>query len=117
MSPYFVVVIDELSDLVVQIVHRAKRSKASYLRTQHSEPDLNLIEPRTVLGQEVKMNSVKWVTQERLPRCLILENSVASFFAQFRLVNFALLGNVSHAGFAVVSVQVVGNDAKACCGG
>ena len=59
-------VLDELNEFPLQIRHRGEAAATDHLPHDHAEDDLNLIEPRCVLGQEHEANAMVLVRQERL---------------------------------------------------
>ena len=107
MSHCVVVVVDELSDLVRKIRHRAEGTQSGHFRSKDPKPNLDLVEPRAMLGNKIEMNSMQWVTQEIFPRLHVFEYSMAFLLAECGLVYAALLGDEANAGLTTVRIEVV----------
>lgn len=59
-------VLDEVQDTLPKIVNRTETGPLQQLANQDTEPDLDLIQPRSMLGGVDKTNTVTLVFQERL---------------------------------------------------
>ena len=78
-------VIDEFKDAGFELSFADEIGSSEQLTNQDTEPNLDLIEPGTMLGGEVKHNFMTGVTQELRSRLHRLENARFPFDSQINL--------------------------------
>jgi len=108
-------VLDECLDRLLKRFQARKAHQTSHLATQRSEPDLNLVQPRTMPWREQKLNAMTWIGQEGDTTRNRLQNAPNAFLAKV-LVNATTRRDVTNTGLAAVSRQVVGDQAVASIG-
>src|SRR5262249_47622873 len=80
LRKHLVEVRDETRQLVLQVGRGGEAATSNRLAHDHAKDDLNLIQPRRVLGQVHEANAVVPVRQKPLPRRLRLQHARFAFF-------------------------------------
>ncbi len=106
----FVEVGDELFDALLEIGLGGEALAAQELSDQDGKPDLDLIEPRGVLGGKMEGDPVALVAQEGLAAGARFEDAALAFYPEV-LVDPAVAGDQPHDGLGEVDVEVVADDA------
>ena len=75
-----IVVFDKAFNLVCQMGHRSEAASTQEFSLEHSEDDLDLIEPRTMFWQVDEVDAVAGIREELAPCALGLQDSVNPFF-------------------------------------
>src|SRR5262245_41738388 len=75
LGPNLVEVVDEVEDLGAQVLLGGKAASADNAADQDTEPNLNLIQPRGVLGGVNKADAMAGVGQELVPTSKGLQHS------------------------------------------
>src|SRR3954465_3286713 len=88
-------VVDERQDPRLQLLGRTEAGAAEQLPHQDAEPDLDLIEPRGVLGRVDEPDSVARIGEEGRPALPRLQHPALSFLAQI-LLNPTALSHPPH---------------------
>src|ERR1019366_2433658 len=82
LCPGPVEVVDESFDPLLEILLRGETPAPQQFARQDREPDLDLIEPRRVLGGEMETDPVGLRPQERLPRDHRLQDASLALFTE-----------------------------------
>jgi len=80
MGHCLVVVSQKVLQLGFQIRHRGEVSPANHLPHDDSKDGFDLVQPRTVFGQEHKADAMRRIRQERTPTHLIVQHAGLPLF-------------------------------------
>lgn len=95
MRPVGVVVVDEIDNGRLEVIQIAVAHVSGYLATHDTEPNLELIEPRTMARREQELNSMTGIGQELRSRFYSLKNPAKSLLAQGSC-DFTSVGNIAN---------------------
>jgi hypothetical protein len=100
---------NEALDPLLEVLLGREVAAAEELADQDREPDLDLIDPRGVLGREVESDPVTGIAQERLACCHRLEDAGLSLLPEI-LLDTAKLRHEAGDPFGHVGIEVVADD-------
>ena len=106
----FVEVCNEVFDALLEFGLRGEALASQELSDQDGKPDLDLIEPRGVLGGEMEGDPVALVAQEGLAAGARFEDAALALFPEIAF-DCAVAGDQTHDALGEVDVEVVANDA------
>src|SRR6202790_1134970 len=113
LGKHFVEIREECQQLAPQIFHRSKVTTPDHLAHHHSKDNFNLIQPRRVLGQVDKADTMAQFRQEILPTLLGFQYPTHTFLSQI-VFDPTQLGYQLHQASGLMNVQIVQHNHVAC---
>ena len=99
-------VVDEIKDLLFQVIYGGETGAFEQASRQDTKPDLDLIEPRSMLGGIDESDAMRRIGQECGSGRLRLEDARAPLFPQV-LVQVTHVNHQRHQRFGLMGVEVI----------
>jgi hypothetical protein len=110
-----IVVSNKSQDASAQLLHGEATEPGKQATHEDREPDLNLVEPRTVSGSVNETNAMARVGEKGSACAQAGEMAAFAFDAQF-LLDVTLRSDQAHQHFGLMSVELIGDKDPGCLG-
>jgi hypothetical protein len=107
-----VVVVNEGQNLGFQFIERREGASSEQFANKNAEPDLNLIEPGTMLRCVVKDNAMGGVTEKGGPGLFVEQDTRFAFLSQVD-IQIGFGSHPAHQGLRLMNVEIIENEVPA----
>src|SRR5919202_2203431 len=112
-----IVLVNEGQDAGGERFDRSERTALEQLAGEDREPDLDLVEPRAVLGRVVEDDAMGGIPEEGGPRLARGEDAGLTLDAEVEVMQARDCGDPANERLGAVGVEVVGDDVPTGGGG